>query len=64
MPLSTFERHGGSLPQIYHKFASGAFIVQSAKAFSAIAVDHAHEQNNVSVKGDGGAVGLTENPTA
>jgi hypothetical protein len=32
--------------------------------FSAIALDHAHEQNNASVKGDGGAVGLTENPTA
>lgn len=32
--------------------------------FSALAIDHAHEQNNASVKGDGGAVGLTENPSA
>ena len=30
--------------------------------FSGIATDQAHEQNNASVKGDGGAVGLTENP--
>ena len=26
--------------------------------------DRAHEQNNAAVKGDGGAVGLTENPAA
>ena len=32
--------------------------------FSGIATDQAHEQNNASVKGDGGAVGLTENPAA
>lgn len=37
---------------------------KSKHAFSAIAIDHAHEQNNASVKGDGGAVGLTENPSA
>ena len=29
-----------------------------------IAIDQAHEQNNESVKGDGGAVGLTENSAA
>ena len=32
--------------------------------FSGIAIAQAHEQNNASVKGDGGAVGLTENPAA
>lgn len=43
----------------------GNFTVKKSKhAFSAIAIDHAHEQNNASVKGDGGAVGLTENPSA
>ena len=31
------------------------------RAFSAIAIDQAHEQNNAAVKGDGDAVGLTEN---
>ena len=41
------------------------FTVKKSKhAFSAIAIDHVHEQNNASVKGDGGAVGLTENPSA
>ena len=29
-----------------------------------MAIDQAHEQNNATVKGDGGAIGLTENPTA
>ena len=34
------------------------------KKFSAIPLDQAHEQENKFVKGTGGAVGLTENPTA
>ena len=33
-------------------------------AFSAIVIEHAHEQNNNVVKGDGGAVGLYQNPKA
>ena len=37
---------------------------KTAKRFSAMAIDQAHEQNNAMVKGDGGAVGLTENPNA
>ena len=32
--------------------------------FSAIPIDQAHEQNNGYIKGDGGAVGLTDNPNA
>ena len=32
--------------------------------FSAITIDQAHEQNNACIKGDGGAIGLTENPSA
>ncbi|CAE1315726.1 unnamed protein product [Acanthosepion pharaonis] len=32
--------------------------------FSAMAIDQAHEQNNAVIKGDGGAVGLTEDPSA
>ena len=31
--------------------------------FSTISIDHAHEQNNVHIKEDGGAVGLTDNPS-
>ena len=54
-----------SHPSVYQKFTSGAFAVcKSTRAFSAIAMDHAHEQENSSIKGDGGAVGLTENPGA
>ena len=32
--------------------------------FSAIPIDQAHEQENAFVKGAGGLIGLTENPTA
>ena len=34
------------------------------RPFSVTAIDHAHEQNNKVVKGDGGAVGLLQNPKA
>ena len=37
---------------------------KSNHAFSAIALDQAHEQNNAIVKGDGGAVGLFQNEDA
>lgn len=36
---------------------------KTQRRFSGIAIDHAHEQNNKQVKGDGGAVGLTESST-
>ena len=29
-----------------------------------MAIDQAHKQNNAVIKGDGGAIGLTENPSA
>ncbi len=52
-------------PVIYAAFQRGAFTVQiSVHKFSAISLDHAHEQNNEMVKGDGGAIGLTENSSA
>lgn len=45
--------------------SAGNFTVKkTTRVFSAIAIDQAHEQNNVSVKGGRGAVGLTENPEA
>ena len=34
------------------------------RVFSAIPIDQAHEQNNACSKRDGGAVGLTDNPSA
>ena len=53
------------LPQTYAHLLNGGVTVQkTAKAFSAIAIDQAHKQNNGKVKGDGGAVGLTGNPAA
>ena len=52
-------------PDIYREFCAGHFTVQKTKrVFSAIPIDQAHEQNNACVKGDGGAVGLTDNPSA
>jgi hypothetical protein len=52
-------------PDTYGEFLKGNFVVKkTTHSFSSIAIDQAHEQNNASVKGDGGAVGLTENPAA
>ena len=52
-------------PEIHIKFQSGHFTVQkSQRKFSLIALDQSHEQENAKVKGDGGAVGLTESDPA
>ena len=52
-------------PSVFAKFVRGKFVVQKTQHFfSLIALDHNHEQENEIIKGDGGAVGLTENPTA
>ena len=52
-------------PDVYEHFLKGEFTaLKTDRAFSAIAIDQAHEQNNDAVNGDGGAVGLTENPAA
>ena len=37
---------------------------KSTRPFSLIVIDHAHEQANALVKGDDGAIGLTEDPNA
>ncbi len=39
-------------------------LTKTSRKFSSMPLDQAHEQNNAAVKGPGGAVGLTENPTA
>ena len=39
-------------------------VTKTCNKFSAIPIGQAHKQNNKIVKGSGGAVGLTENPTA
>ena len=52
-------------PEIAEEFKNGKFALAKTSApFSAIAIDHAHEQNNGLMKGDGGTIGLTESPSA
>lgn len=52
-------------PSVNEEFAAGKFVIHKTKRlFSAIGVDQAHEQNNALIKGDGGAVGITENESA
>ena len=52
-------------PKIYAEFDKGNFTVRKTDSkFSNIAIDQAHEQNNAIVKGDGGAIGLTEDTAA
>ena len=52
-------------PKVFQQFSEGAFVVhKSPWALSSFALDHAHEQANALVKGDGRAVGLTESPGA
>jgi hypothetical protein len=54
-----------SHPDVYEQFMLGKFTVaKTQNNFSCIALDHAHEQMNAVIKGDGGAVGLTENDAA
>ena len=65
MHIRDMERLPTAHPDVYQKFCSGAFTVHKSRhAFSAIALDHAHEQENASIKGDGGAIGLTESPSS
>ena len=59
--IDTGEKH----PQLAHAFQRGAFVVhKSSRDFSAIAIDQAHEQVNAVIKADGGAIGVTEDPSA
>ena len=59
--VSLHDKH----PGVFAEFRKGNCVVKkTTHVFSGIAIDQAHEQNNASVKGDGGAVGLTENPAA
>lgn len=52
-------------PSTKAKFREGQYVVyKKFNKFSALAIDHAHEQNNALIKLDGGAVGLTESPRA
>lgn len=51
--------------EIANKFYKGNFTVhKSQRPFSALPIDHAHEQNNAWVEDDDGAIRLTEDPVA
>ena len=59
--LTLEERH----PSIAEAFHAGKFVVhKTERNFSGLAIDQAHEQANAVIKGDGGAVGITEDPSA
>ena len=59
--LNLRERH----PSVYAEFEQGKFVLQKSQhLFSKISLDQNHEQENEMIKGDGGAVGLTESPAA
>ena len=59
--VTLVEKHSA----VCQEFLSGKFTVnKTGHVFSNIATDQTHEQNNACVKGDGGAVGLTQNPQA
>ena len=45
-------------------FCNGRIWEGEVCPFSKFALDHAHEQNNRTVKGDGGVIGLTQNSPA
>ena len=52
-------------PVIYKGCVAGRFVAHKTnRPISAMALGQAHEQANANVKGDGGAVGLTDNPNA
>ena len=52
-------------PVVTTEFNDGKFVVhKTQQIFSGIPIDQAHEQNNALIKGDGEAVGLTDNPSA
>ena len=52
-------------PAVHAQFMNGNFVVQrSAKNFSLIVKDQAHEQSNKILQAHGGAVGLYEDPEA
>ena len=54
-----------TVPLVYEEFNKGNFVVQkSTHVFSTMAMDHAHEQINDLIKGDGGVIGITDKPPA
>ena len=60
--MMSLEQHH---PQVAREFCSGNFVVHKPhREFSALAIDQAHEQADALMKGDGGVIGVTEDPSA
>ena len=52
-------------PYVFQEFQSCKFVVfTSRRTFSTMAIDQAYEQANVVIKGEGDAIGVTEDPSA
>ena len=63
VPLLDHYNH--SHARIFAEFCKGKFTDnKTQRPFSRMALDESYEQNNACVKGDRGAVGLTENSSA
>ena len=59
--LSLEQKH----PDVYQWFQSGKFVAfKSCRTFSAMIIDQTHEQANDVTKGEGGATGMAEDPSA
>ena len=53
-----------TVPSVYEEFNKGNFVVQKSRyVFSTMAIDQAHEQMDNLLKGDGGLIGITDNPS-
>ena len=53
-----------TVSSVFEEFNKGNFVVQkSTNIFSTIAMDQAYEQMNDLLKGDGGVLGTTDNPS-
>ena len=64
-PLEGHERTPNQAPVAAQAFASGKLTIQKTdKPFSSIALYKAHQQMNATVKGEGGAIDLTESLNA
>lgn len=50
--------------KISNEFHKGNVVHKSDRDYPAMAIDQGHEQNKAVIKGYGGAIGLTEDPTA
>ena len=63
--LKDMAEHPYRHPVVAKEYNDGKFVVHKTRwIFSGIPIDQAHEQNFALIKGDGGTVGFTDNPSA